>query len=570
MSEAPTTLFEALRNTAAEHGDTRGIKYFESLDDSISITYADLEREAKAVAASLADAGYGIGTNAVIALKAGLDWPGAVWGAIAAGVTFLPAPVAGYGSPANLIDGVAAVARSGEANLLIVDRETVQRLEGLADLGLPVLFIEDLREGDPDAWVDPGLTPDTIAYLLFTSGSTGDPKGVIATHRTVLTGALTNTDLFQVDDGALTVGWAPMHHIMGLATYVLLPAISGIDSIIMPTAVFQKRPLMWLQLMSKYKATQSAAGNFAFDLVTRLVTDEQLAELDLSSIRTLFSGSEPVRPETVRAFLAKFAPTGVTAKMIAPAMGMTEAGLITAKYPDDELVIRRFDPVSLEAGRLVPDDGPDSIEWVSCGRPNPHTTVKIVDPDTLTEVSDGVVGEIWVSSNMVSPGYFRRPDATAEAFDVKLPGDDKGYLRTGDLAAVLDGQLYVTGRLKEMLIIRGRNLYPMDIEAAARTVSPAVGIGAAFELTDRDAAVGIVTEIDREALDASGETLDGIADQVRRHLMDKFSLPYLAVALVEAGGLPRTPTGKVKRTPTRRQLEAGELPTAHTLGLARV
>ncbi|WP_165314435.1 AMP-binding protein [Agromyces protaetiae] len=568
MSDEAPDLFEALQRTAAKWGNDRGIRWFDSPDHSDYIGFADLEREARTIGASIQAAGFGIGTTAVIAVGSGLDWPGAVFGAMAAGVTFMPAPVSGYGSAEYLTEGVAAIARSGDAGLLIVDRGTLERLDGLSALGVPVLLIEDLRAGDPDAWVDPGLTPDDIAYLLFTSGSTGDPKGVIATHGMIVRTSTANKEAFNFTDDSVMVGWAPMHHIMGLLSQVIVPAVNGTHSVTMPTEQFQKRPLGWLQLISTYRGTYSAAGNFAFDLVTRLVTDEQIADLDLRSLKGLFCGSEPIRPETMRAFIDKFAPAGITDKVVSTSYGMTETGMITGKFPEDDLVIRRFDREALESGRLVPSDGEGSVEWVSCGRPDAYTTVQLVDPDTLLPVEDGVVGEVWANSPVISPGYFRRPDATAETFGLKLPGDDLPYMRTGDLAARLDGQLFVTGRLKEMLIIRGRNIYPMDIEAAAREVSPAVGIGAVFELTDHDMGVGIVAELDAEALAASGETVDELAERLRKELAAKFSLPYLAVAFVEPGRLPRTGTGKVRRTPTRRQLGDGTLATVHTLGFA--
>lgn len=283
-------------------------------------------------------------------------------------------------------------------------------------------------------------------------------------------------------------------------------------------------------------------------------------------MRALICGSEPILPQTMRAFIERFAPAGLGADVVAPSMGLTEAGLISAKWAGDPLVIRRFDVAALEAGVLVPAEGDGTVEWVSCGTPSPETTVRIVDPDTLEVLPDGKVGEIWVSSFMVSPGYFQRPDATAEAFGLSLPGDDLPYLRTGDLAATLDGQVFVTGRLKEMIIIRGRNIYPQDLEALARTASPAVGISASFELAGHPSAVGIVLEVSQEALDESGQSVDTVATAVRDTLLSTASLPSVAVAIIPENTLPRTGGGKVRRGPTRQLIEAGELPTVHSSG----
>ena len=194
--------------------------------------------------------------------------------------------------------------------------------------------------------------------------------------------------------------------------------------------------------------------------------------------------------------------------------------------------------------------------------------LRIVDPETLEVLPEGRVGEIWTSGPTVSPGYFHLPEATAETFGLSLPGEDRSFMRTGDLAAILDGQVYVTGRLKEMIIVRGRNLYPQDLEAAARTASPAVGIGAAFELTGAASVAGLVIEIDDDELSASGDTLDEVVRKVKDVVMSRFSLPSLAVATLPLNLLPRTPSGKVRRGPTRLALQAGELPTTSAVGFA--
>jgi acyl-CoA synthetase (AMP-forming)/AMP-acid ligase II len=570
MTQLPTTVVEGLRISARDLGNDHGILYYSSPETTSYRGYADLDENARRIGQALRARGYGVGNTVVIGLTDALQVADAAFGAMYAGMAFVPAPVAGYGAGAALGHSVARIATTAEASALLVDAKVLERLgDSIADIDVPVLVLEDvLAEGDADAWVEPEIDGDSIAYLLFTSGSTGDPKGVITTHRGVVETAKTTAQLFRSDRDATMVGWAPMHHIMGLASQAIFPVVNGAQAVVCSTELFQRRPIFWLQLISKHRGTMSAAGNFAFALCTQLATDEQVADLDLSSLISLFSGSEPVRPETVRAFLERFESTGLTEKMIAPVMGMTESMLISGKYPDDELVIRRFDAAELENGRLVPREGEGTVEWVSCGRWPEGTSVVIVDPDTLLPVPDGEVGEIWVSSAAISPGYFRRPDATAETFGLKLPGDDRSYMRTGDLASVVDGQLYVTGRLKEMLIVRGRNLYPQDIEAGARTASPAVGIGAVFELAGHPSAVGIAFEVSDEALAEAGETPESVAARVRDTVVRGFSLPSLAISVVPEGALPRTPTGKVRRQPTRSQIESGALVSLYSSGFA--
>lgn len=563
---ARRTIVDALRVSARDLENDHGILYYDTPEQSAYRGYADLDHRARAIGHALAQRGYGPGQTATLGLTSGLDWADASFGTLYAGMAFVPAPVAGYGTGDAVAQRVAAIAAASESTVFVTDATVLDRIGGsLADI--PVLLIEDLiAEGDAESWSEPAIDEDSIAYLLYTSGSTGDPKGVIATHGTVLATAAAMRQVFNSGREAVLVGWAPMHHTMGLSVQAIIPGVNGANAVVTSTEQFQRRPVFWLQLISKHRGTMSAAGNFAFALCTQLATDEQIAELDLSSLTSLFCGSEPVRPETVRAFLERFSSTGVTDRMIAPVMGMTEANLMTTKFPGEQMSIRNFDAAEFEAGRLVPAEGAESVPWVSCGRPSDSTSIVIVDPDTLTPVPDGTIGEIWVSSPMVSPGYFRRPDATAETFGHVLDGRDGAYMRTGDLAALVDGELFVTGRLKEMIIVRGRNLYPQDIEAAARSVSDAVGIGAAFELDGHPSAVGIVVEIDDEALAATGEDHHALAARLRESLLTAISLPSVGVALVRAGDLPRTPTGKVRRTPTRAQIEDGVLSTLHSSG----
>ena len=571
MSVLPHTLVDALRATAVRHGNDRGVRYYATPTSSDFIGYADIDRNARSIAVSLTAAGHEIGETALIAVSPGLGWAPAVYGVMYAGLGFVPAPIAGYGSADSIAEKAAGIGRAAEAALFVTDRQALAKLGGsLPGFEGSTVFVEDLlAAGDADAWARPDIDEDSLAYLLFTSGSTGDPKGVIAAHGGITASCFGNRPFYgDVDGNSTVVGWAPLHHITGLSISLLIPATIGVDTVITPTEQFQRRPILWLQLISKHKGTVSASGNFAFALCTQLVTEEQVADLDLSSLRALICGSEPILPSTMWAFMEKFAPAGLAPDVIAPSMGQTESGLISAKFAGEPLVIRRFDAKALESGELVPvdADGDGTVEWVSCGRVADDVTMKIVDPETREVLPDGRVGEIWVSSYMVSPGYFHRPEATAETFGLSLPGDDLPYLRTGDLAAILDGQLYVTGRLKEMIIIRGRNLYPQDIEAAARSVSPAVGIGSAFELTGHPSAVGLVFEVDEEALTTSEESLESLVLRVKESLMSKFSLPSLATATLPPNHLPRTAGGKVRRSPTRIALEAGDLAVTSSSG----
>jgi acyl-CoA synthetase (AMP-forming)/AMP-acid ligase II len=562
-----TTLFTALQRTASEHGDDRGIRYFATLETEEYRGYAELERNARAIAQALVAAGHVPGERAVIAMTSGLLWIDALYGILAAGLSVVPTASGGFDAGTAIADRVATIARASEASIVLVDRKMLANLGVEAHLlGAPALVVEDLlADGDADAWTAPDVDGDAMACMLFTSGSTGEPKGVVGTHATLLAAAHATNELVFVGPDPVLVGWLPLHHAMGLMMQVLAPTTLGAQVVLTATEQFQRRPMSWLQLISDHRATVSLAGNFAFALCVKFSTDAQVADLDLSSIRCFVSGSEPVRPETVAAFVERFAPSGLDPNSIAPAFGTTEAMLVSAKPDGVPYRLLSVDPASLELGRVVPAEGA-SIELISCGTPASGTTLAIVDPDSLAALPEGRIGELWISAPGLSPGYFRRPDATAEAFGFTLPGDDRSYMRTGDLGTLVDGELFITGRLKDVIILRGRNIYPQDLEAAAAALSPALGIGAAFELERRSAFVGVIVEFDAQEAGAEAEDPDALLRRVSRDLLDRFSLPSVAVGLVPLGAVPRTPTGKVRRKPARAMLDSQELTMLNSIG----
>ncbi len=570
MSLSAATVHEALHESAQTFGNTRGLRYYHTRDSSEYRGFAELDRRARAVASRLTAAGFGPGDLAIIGLARGLECVEAIYGALYAGLAFAPAPVAGYGSADMMAHRVAGIARSADARVLITSPSDYAALGGsLPGVELSTLMIDEMvAEGGPDSWMPPQVDGDSMALLLFTSGSTGDPKGVIGTHRMIMSSVADFSRLFGYSSESVMLGWAPLHHAMGIFTQVFIPISLGAEGVILATSQFQKRPAVWLQLMSKHRATSSSGGNFAFTLATQFATDELVAELDLSSVDTLFSGSEPVRAATVQAFVERFAPAGLKASSVSPLMAATEALVISAKPAGSEVVIRTFDAASRETGLLRPSTGDGGVEMVSCGRPSETTSVVIIDPQTLQPVEGGTIGELWVAGPGVSPGYYRRPDATAETFGHSVPGFEGSYMRTGDLAAIVDGELFITGRLKDMINIRGRNIYPQDLEAMAVTVSEAVGISAAFELEGHPSAIGIISEVDEESREVAGLSYAELTAQLQKELIAYFSLPSLAVGLVPLGQLPRTGAGKVTRRPVRVALESGGLPLVHATGFA--
>ncbi|QAY74692.1 hypothetical protein ET445_16475 [Agromyces protaetiae] len=559
------SLVAGLQATAARTADARGIRYYTSPTESVYVGYAELDRRARSIAAGFQAAGRHPGDAVVIAVLPGLSWVEVAYGALYAGLVVVPVALTGFGTDDSTIDRIAGIAAASRAVAVVGEDATAAILDARSD-DLPGVLLVETLAGTPAAdWQDPGLTHESVAALLFTSGSTGDPKGVIVTHGVLLGMVDSSVELFDLSSESVAVAWVPMHHAMGLAIEIVLPSILGCQAVLTSPEQFQRRPITWLQLLSEHRGTFTAAGNFAFAVCTKLATDEQIAELDLSSVEILACGSEPIDPATAAAFLERFRSTGITETAFTPVLGMSEMMIVSSKLPGDTFRSIHVDADALERGEFAHvDEGEGAVRFISLGVPSATTTLRIADPETGERLPDGEVGELWVSSEYMSPGYFARPDANAAAFGARLAGDDLEYYRSGDLGVIEDGELYLTGRIKEVIIIRGRKLYPHDLEAYARAAHPAVTIGAAFELKDAPSAVGVVVELDAES-DADPES---VAAAVRTVVVKRASLPSLAVAVVDAGSIPRTPTGKVRRRPTLEALERGALAARFSRGFA--
>lgn len=411
-------------------------------------------------------------------------------------------------------------------------------------------------------WHRPDLSPDTVAYLQYTSGSTGAPRGVVVTHANLLANLASLEEALEARPGERVGGWLPFHHDMGLVGQLLLPLWLGGTSVLLSPEAFLKRPARWLEAIGRYGIGVSGAPDFAYDLCTRQVTDEQVAGLDLSGWRVAVTGGEPVAASTAQGFIERFAPAGFRPEALTPCYGLAEATLLvsggrTGAAP----ATRAVDGEALERHELrAPRAGRAPRTLVACGRPY-GSEVRIVDPRSLREVPEGGIGEIWVRGAGVAGGYWRDRSASAEVFDAVAADGEGGYLRTGDLGTMLDGMLHVTGRLKDMIVVAGRNLYPQDLEHAVQGISALFGTGTAFSLPGERERVVMVQELrthKRYDLD-----LDGLADDVERCLAEEFGISVDGVLLVRPGTIRRTTSGKVERAATRRLFLNGRLRPLH-------
>jgi fatty acid CoA ligase FadD32 len=389
------------------------------------------------------------------------------------------------------------------------------------------------------------------AYLQYTSGSTRDPAGAVITHGALTASCWQVAGAYRVDETVTCTGWIPFFHDMGLIQLLALPVYTGSHSVFFPPLEFVRRPIRWLEQLSAYPAVFTAAPNFAYDLAVQAIPEAARAGLDLSGVRVALNGSEPVRPATIAAFNDAFGPHGFPASAHEPSYGLAEATVYVASSGAQGPVITAFDRDELAAGHAVAAEG--GREVVSVGHPFGQL-LRIVDRASRTVLPDGEVGEIWVHGPHVAAGYWRQPERTAETFDAQLDGGAPvgGWLRTGDLGVLHDGLLYLTGRIKDLIIIDGKNHYPQDIEATTADAHPAIRRGrvAAFEAGGETGAVSVVVVAER-AREADVPDVNAVARAVRRAVAAEHDVALSGFRLLEPGTVPRTSSGKVARSAAR-------------------
>jgi len=425
------------------------------------------------------------------------------------------------------------------------------------------------------SWAD--LVPDagSLAFLQYTSGSTSEPKGVRVSHGNLRHNQRQLRAALDTGRSTVTVAWLPMYHDMGLIGALLHPLYVGGTVVLMDSQTFLRRPERWLWAVDRYRASFTVGPDFAYRLVARRAARVPMPSLDLTCLRTALNGAEPIDPHTVRSFTDAFAGAGLAETAMSPCYGLAEATLyVTGHRPGEPARTTRFDRAALEAHRLTPA-GPapaeptsvaaplspvagSVIELVGCGRPV-DADVLVVDPQSRQPLLDGRVGEIWVRGDNVALGYWGRPDDGAP-FDATTSTGEGGFLRTGDLGGIHSGDLYVTGRLKDMIIVNGRNIYPQDVEHVAGRADPAVAgcAAAAFAPASHPTRVVLVTEL---RTPADGDDVDraAVADRIRQAVWDEVGIQLGAVVLVDRGRIPRTTSGKVRRSDTAAQYDAGAL-----------
>jgi acyl-CoA synthetase (AMP-forming)/AMP-acid ligase II len=530
--------------------------------ESQRLTFAELDARARAIAATLQAAG-AEDRCAMLIYAGDASFFAGFLGCLYARVVAVPIPV-GRALPAR----VAAIVEDCAPVMALSTEEHAQAGRMAFALhprtaSIPWLATDTVDGERAADWRQPRIGGATLAYLQYTSGSTAEPKGVMISHGNILANLRYIHETYQVDDESISVSWLPHFHDMGLIQGYLEPLLAGRPSYVFAPRVFVKQPLTWLRAISRHRATHSGAPNFAFQLCVDAVEPAAREELDLSSWRAAYTGAEPVQPATLAAFAGAFAPSGFRATALRPCYGLAEATLLVTSsdghYTDS---ILHLDRAALAADRVaaaVPEAPGCAV--VGCGPARGDTSVAIVHPVTGERRGDGEVGEIWVSGPGVSSGYWNRDDLNERVFRARLPGDPRAYLRTGDLGFSQRGELYIAGRVDDLIIIYGRNLYPNDIELTVvgshRSLSPS-GAGVFGVSGEHGTRIGVVAELRRE--EQQGFEGDAIAAAIRRAVAEQHEVQVDHIALLPAGKLPRTTSGKPRRANCRQLLLAGELP----------
>jgi acyl-CoA synthetase (AMP-forming)/AMP-acid ligase II len=543
---------EILRHRARQEPDRLALRFLRDGGRSeLCWSYARLDEAAGSVAGRLRAAA-APGERALLLYPPGLDYIAAFFGCLYSGVIAVPANPFGRGRDSirrRRLAGIVADCRPAVALTLR------SLLPSIADAEPPVWIATD--DAAPTAAPRaPTVERDGVAFLQYTSGSTGAPRGVMVTHANLLHNLACIAECMGDLTGAHSVTWLPPEHDMGLIGAVLEPIHAGFPATLLSPMDFLQRPLRWLEAISRLRGTMSAAPNFAYDLCVRRTSPEQRAGLDLAAWRVAFTGSEPINPVTLDRFVEAFAPCGLQPKTLLPCYGLAEATLIASgRRRDGPPRVVSFRTDALVEGLASPVAVSDvaSRALVSCGPAVPGQRIEIVDPDTARRLPENRVGEIWLSGPSVARGYWGRADETTRAFHARLADDPASppFLRTGDLGFLDDGELFVTGRLKDLIIIAGFKHHAEDIERTAEASHPALrpGAGAAFSVTVQgQEGVAIVFEADGLG---SPEASRDAERAVRGAVAEEHGITPAAVLLLKAGAVPRTSSGKVQRQACR-------------------
>ena len=558
-----TTLVDSLRERAASHPERIACRYLGDGEDIKSeLSFAELDLRARAVAARLQGLG-AAGECVILLYPPGMEFLSAFMGCLYSGVIAVPLPLPRLKASMSQFTGIVSDLNSRIVLTTATSLSRLQRLDAPVLAPLICLSTEDTQSELARAWHPPQIAADAVAYLQYTSGSTSERKGVMVSHANVIANLLAIAERFEHHADSVSVNWLPHFHDLGLVSGILQPLFHGHPNIMLSPTAFVQQPVRWLQAITRFRGTYSNSPNYGYDLCIRRVSGAQRRELDLSSWQVALNGAEPVRWQTVKEFSETFAECGFRASAMYPAYGLAEATLVVSGGRRDALpVVLHADATELERAQVVETSATNNMRTlVGCGQALLDTEIALVDPATSARAVGDAIGEVWVRGPGIAAGYWQRAQASRETFGAVLAGGDgRPYLRTGDLGYIRDNELFITGRLKDLIIVRGGNHYPQDIEWTVEQTHPAIrqGCGAAFSI-EQDGVEQLVVayEIERDHL----RTLDvhelGLA--ARKAVAEEHELQLTRLVLLKTGTVPRTSSGKIQRRQCRADFLANQL-----------
>jgi len=558
------TVVDIVRYRSLKTPHTQAFTFLEDGETQEStLTYYELDRRSRVIASQLQTEGLS-GERAILLYPPGLDYIAAFFGCLYAGVIAVPAypPRNQRNTPR-----IQAIIADAQAAIILTTTTIFPNVKSLlvkeTDPGnLRWLTTDNQVEGIENSWQRPAINGDTLAFLQYTSGSTGKPKGVMVSHGNLLHNSECIQQAFELTPESVSVTWLPSFHDMGLIDGIIQPLYTGFHGILMPPSAFIGRPIRWLQAISRYRATHCGSPNFAYELCVSKITPEERETLDLSSWCSAYSGAEPIRRETLELFAAFFKPCGFQSSFFYPCYGMAETTLmVSGGSVKDEPIYCTVQAHALEQNLIVEasENTQNVRHLVGCGRSWLDTKIVIADPELLTLCSSNQVGEIWVSGLSVTQGYWRQPEQTEQTFLAQLRDTGDGpFLRTGDLGFLRNGELFITGRAKDLIIIRGRNFYPQDIELTAERSHSSLRLGSSavfsVEVGNEERLV-VVQELEFRAK----PNLEEVIAAIRQAVTEEHEVQVYAVVLIKGGTIPKTSSGKIQRRATKADFLAGKL-----------